>query len=294
MAFHIVSVPSGAAVEDEQLGTKPKYWYYEGEERWLFKESRLATGEDWAEKVAAEIATELGFPAARVELARSGDRRGSISKFFLEGDATLVHGNELLAGLVEDYDPGKKRRSDHTLDSIVKSIQRLPGTGVPDSLLRGLAKYLVLDALICNTDRHHENWGVIFRWHTIDTKHQMRISVAPSFDHASSLGRELTDADRLRRMEENRISRYVQRGRGQIFINRSDRRGANPLELVRLGTERFPGYFKRALESVASTPIQKLTAILDEVPDVLITETGRAFSKRLLEHTHSELVKLLP
>jgi serine/threonine protein kinase HipA of HipAB toxin-antitoxin module len=41
--------------------------------------------------------------------------------------------------------------------------------------------YLVLDALIGHTDRHEENWGVI---EGITGAKRL----APSFDHASSLG----------------------------------------------------------------------------------------------------------
>ena len=37
-----------ASIEDiEQLGSKPKFWFYRGTERWLFKEARENTGEDW-------------------------------------------------------------------------------------------------------------------------------------------------------------------------------------------------------------------------------------------------------
>lgn len=52
----IISIPADAREDTEQLGSKPKFWVLLGDERWLFKEARPATGEDWAEKVAAEIA----------------------------------------------------------------------------------------------------------------------------------------------------------------------------------------------------------------------------------------------
>lgn len=49
-----------------------------------------------------------------------------------------------------------------------------------------LAGYVTLDALILNTDRHHENWALI-RARSSDGRLIHR--VAPTFDHASSLGR---------------------------------------------------------------------------------------------------------
>ena len=57
--------------------------------------------------------------------------------------------------------------------------------------LRELASYAILDGLIGNTDRHHENW--MFFYHPERRSYQL----APSYyDHGSSLGRELQDASR--------------------------------------------------------------------------------------------------
>ena len=53
--------------------------------------------------------------------------------------------------------------------------------------------YLMLDALIGNTDRHHENWGIM-------TGRGRPQVLAPTYDHASSLGRELSDQKRQARM----------------------------------------------------------------------------------------------
>jgi hypothetical protein len=109
MAYPIVGIPTDAREDTEQLGSKPKFWVLLGNERWLFKEARPGTGEDWAEKVAAEIAKAIGIPAASVELAEYQERRGCISRNFVDvkGGQTLVHGNEILAGQVTGYDRGK-------------------------------------------------------------------------------------------------------------------------------------------------------------------------------------------
>ncbi len=68
-----------------------------------------------------------------------------------------------------------------------------------------LASYLVLDALIGNTDRHHENWGFLGQVlvNIDEVSEAARLvkqggyDIAPSFDHASSLGRELPDEKRI-------------------------------------------------------------------------------------------------
>jgi len=162
-AYRIARIPEDARLDTEQLGSKPKFWVFFEGHRWLFKEARINTGEDWAEKVAAEIAKAIGIRAATVELAQYAGRRGSISLNFVDVDAggALVHGNEILALQVTGYDKGKMfQQSDHTLENIRIAIQGLFGQ-VADPILTELAGYLVLDALIGNTDRHHENWGLV-------------------------------------------------------------------------------------------------------------------------------------
>lgn len=65
-SIHLVSVQPEWV---EQMGSKPKFWFRRPEDElpWLFKFSRERTGEDWAEKISAEIADTLQIPAARVE-----------------------------------------------------------------------------------------------------------------------------------------------------------------------------------------------------------------------------------
>jgi hypothetical protein len=63
---------------DEPMGSKEKFWCTRRgtEERYLLKYARAETGEDWAEKIAAELAGDGGLrlPHARVELATFGGR----------------------------------------------------------------------------------------------------------------------------------------------------------------------------------------------------------------------------
>ena len=109
-----------------------------------------------------------------------------------------------------------------------------------------LAEYLVLDALIGNTDRHHENWGMLRkrrgeRWTGF---------IAPSFDHASSLGRELLDVRRDRLLEENRVNKYAERGRGAVYWAEEERCAPSPLELVRTPGRHWPPSFRTPFASL--------------------------------------------
>jgi hypothetical protein len=252
--YPIVQVRPEDVIGDEGMGSKPKFWFRRDGGRWLFKEARDGTGEDWAEKVVAEVARVAEIPAATVELAEFQGRRGCASLSFTPTNAeTLIHGNEILAGHVLGYDPKKKfHQSDHTLANIVQALRRMfPDPARHDGVLARLATYLVLDALVGNTDRHHENWGILTRAKPGDGGMiEMTMEVAPSFDHASSLGRELLDDGRLQFLAHGRVPNYVRRGHGAIFQNTADRRGMNPLALVETGVQTHPGSFVPAFKGL--------------------------------------------
>jgi hypothetical protein len=197
--FPIVPITDDMILQDEPMGSKDKCWCQLTTElgggRWLFKQPRQQAEniEHLAEKIAYELALLIQLPCARVELAQFGAVRGSISLDVRHPGEVLVHGNEIIAGRVLRYDPHQKRHtSGHTFERIQKGIQEVC-IGRSKEDLNQFAGYLAFDALIANTDRHHENWAVLKRQAGSQTENRL----APSFDHASSLGREMRD-NRLR------------------------------------------------------------------------------------------------
>jgi hypothetical protein len=310
MTYPIWQIDPHDVLDDEQLGSKEKFWFLRAGKRWLFKESRLIcaphcfepTGEDWAEKAVAEIARLISVRAARVELAEYKNRRGSASLNFISSGEHLEHGNEILAGRVVGYDKTKKlKQSNHTVQNIVKAIRSMFASEDDARIvLKRLAGYIVLDALVGNTDRHHENWGLL--WHTVridepiddwDYPVMQRIyDVAPSFDHASSLGRELLDSTRERFLREKRIFKYVKKGKGGIYRHSWDKHGANPLEMVKFAYKLYPDSFRPTLIALESVPLADILAVLDRIPDNRISEIGRKFAKAVLTITYSALINV--
>jgi len=206
------------------MGSKNKFWYLDPkaeEGYWLFKYPRCNTGEHWAEKVAAEVAALLEISHAKVELAVFEKDKGSVTKSFAQEGQELVHGNQMLATVVHNYDRSRTfHQSSHTLANIWQVMDRVfIESEAAEQAKFCLAEYVVLDALIGNTDRHHENWGILREWQ--DSSWQE--FVAPSFDHASSLGRELKNTRRIRILAEDRIGSYVEKGRGAIYWSQDDR-----------------------------------------------------------------------
>ena len=292
--FPIVGIPADAREDTEQLGSKPKFWVLLDGRRWLFKEARPGTGEDWAEKAAAEVARVIGVRAETVELAEYAGRRGCISLNFVDVKAgqALVHGNEILSMRVTGYDKSKTfRQSDHTLANIEAAIRGLFGPAQADGALTELASYMVLDALIGNTDRHHENWGLLIRVQT-DPRASI-LSVAPSFDHASSLGRELRDERRDELLAGNRVSWYVGKGRGGLFRNPDERHGANPLRFAMLAAKAYPAFFWPALERVAALTAADVHRIVEALPDERASRSAKRFAEAMMLATQASLTGIL-
>ncbi len=301
-SFPIIQVHPRWFIADEQMGSKEKQWVFwpDRNERWLFKFARESaghiTGEHWAEKLAAEIASLIGVPHADVELASLEGRPGSLSRRFPQLSGTpatdLVHGNVLLAGFVTGYDRTKQRKqTDHTLNNILKVLERLfPNAAERDLAFGRLAGYMVLDGLILNTDRHHENWAVL---RTTQAGDVVTHEVAPSFDHASSLARNEPPAKLTEWLKEDwRAQWYAERATGGIYLGEKEQDGANPLKLLEVAVRRWPGYFRPWLASVEKLERGQLDGLVDRVPPGMMTAESKAFVKGLLAFTLSRIKAL--
>ena len=272
------------------MGSKTKFWYRhpgEQENHWLFKYPQPNTGQHWAEKIAAEIARLMGIVHARVELAEFQGERGSVTESFVRGGNQLYHGNQMLEEVVCGYSTEKKfRQSSHTLVNIWQVMDKV--FVEPDGARRAklcIAEYLILDALIGNTDRHHENWGIL-RQRVSGAK---RDSVAPSFDHASSLGRELLDVRRDKLLIENRVGDYAEKGRGAIYWSEDERHGPSPLELVRRAACRFPDFFQPALTKLEKLDESAMSDLVKRVPVSWMASSAREFSVTLMRYNYKRL-----
>lgn len=307
LPFPILSISSDQFADVEQLGSKEKFWFWQEGQKWLFKEARLiispegteSTGEDWAEKIAAEIARVLNIPAATVELAEFKGRRGSASLNFTTAAQQLMHGNEVMAGYLDNYNPEVRfKQTSHTVENIIAAIRKMfPKANEHRTVLRQLASYMVLDALIGNTDRHHENWGLL--WQVLveidevseSARLKKQYDVAPSFDHASSLGRELLDAKREEILAAGRVERYVDKGRGGIYLT-DGKKGANPLALVESIAVQHPDFFMPTLDTLRKVPLMRLTELLDRLPRSRASEAACGFAKEMLRVGYERLLRI--
>ena len=270
------------------MGAKTKFWYRnpEDDSRWLFKHPRPNSGEHWAEKIAEQVANLLEIPHCEVEFAVSDGARGSASKSFLIGEEALIHGNEILEIIESDYDAGARfRHSDHTLDAVLHSLDAISeSTEYAEAAKLQFAEYVMLDAIIGNTDRHHQNWGIV----GILEEDEWFGPLAPSYDHASSLGRELLDRARDRHLSDG-VERYAERGRGGIYWNQDDRRAPSPLRLAIMAAERYPDIFVPALKKLDGISESDIIQVANRVPEDWMSESAIRFAIALMRYNLAKL-----
>lgn len=295
----VVEIPTAVQREsDEQLGSKRKFWFRHADgQRWLFKYARHNTGEHWAEKIAADIAQVLGLPHAVVELARFEGHWGSISLDFTEDRKyVLVHGNELLTEFDPAYPTAKTYHVQaHTLDAILAVLEQTsieaPQMPNPPSSLGPFdvfVGYLLLDALIGNTDRPHENWGIL-----TTPAGPRRAHLAPTFDHASSLGRELTDEGRIRKYAREgryRVDEYLRKARSALFETMASKQPQSPLAAFQ-GAAKLAPQAGRYWTDRLRQSVQNLRFVVNSVPDEAISGPARDLCSQLLVQTAQDLLK---
>ena len=294
--FPIIQITDAMILLDEPMGGKDKFWCQlppeaSGGGRWLFKQPRQEPEkmEHLAEKIAQELATLIHVPCARTELAEYGGIRGTISRDVQESGEVLVHGNEIIAGRVMGYDRARTRRtSDHTFERIRQAIMQVC-KGTCEEVMRQFAGYLVLDALIGNTDRHHENWALLRR----ELKRGVTYRLAPSFDHASSLGREMKDERRRLFLRENRLEAYIQKGPGAIYLSELGDQAVCPMELVRRLAVSNPDLFRSWFVAVESVTSENLSGILDRIPVGWISDAQREFVAEFVRKTREILIGMV-
>ncbi len=294
--YPIFEVQPEWVLEPEVLGSKEKFWYrrIQSEKEWLFKYPQPDTGQHWAEKIAEQIALVLGISHGKVELAVFQGTHGSATESFVSGGANLFHGNQILAGKVFGYNPRKEfHQSDHTLANIFTALENtFAEEAGQEKAKKMLARYFILDAVIGNTDRHHENWAIL----AVREPDKWGGRVAPSFDHASSLGRELKDEgpkkSRVRLLAEGKVGSYSEKARGAIFGKNTDEHGLSPLGLVRKGVEDYPLYFKPALVIAKRLSREKIVEIVDRIPNDWMTEITRKFVVNFVCYNLSKLEEL--
>lgn len=207
--------PQGARAKDAVFApSPPPEPVITPSKRYLFKRSKRSYPDQfWGEVVAYRVGCLLGLqvpPAFAAWNSQTGHCAALIEWFYNDNNEAFVMAGDFLQKIRKDFD--RKHGAQHNL---IDNMHLLRAFAIRKLLEPGWRQWwvdaLLFDALIGNTDRHQDNWGLIF----IRTEQVARCRLAPLFDNGTSLGHERF-TDRVSSWTAADYDRYISKGTHQL------------------------------------------------------------------------------
>ncbi len=263
---------------------------------YLFKESsRRAAEQYWVEIFAYRLGVQMRItvPPAFVAYDSKKMQSGALIEWFMNQPG-LTNSEEYKAGgdLCQQYIPSfdRKKGKQHNFETITKIFSDLqhgePGFQV--DWKNYWAKTFTFDALIGNTDRHQDNWGII--------KNHIRdeIYITPVFDNGTSLGYEMLPGKFHLFNDPVYLEKYIASGWHHIRWRINDPQPMGHLELLQKFANTYPetrqvmiGCLKMVNNSIFYEILSDLIAFNVSIP---LTSERADFMLKLLKYRHKRLL----
>lgn len=183
--------------------------YINSSRRYMFKQSDPRYPEQyWSEVIAYAIGQMMGIPVPPAYPAidsTRGESAALIVWFYEDGLVSSVLGGRFMELMIPGFD--MKRGTQHNFKSIRAWFQVLHNKSqlIDPHWMEAWAKGLTFDAIIGNTDRHQNNWALLYD--PAKNVYQM----APWFDNGTSLGHERWEKH-AKSWSSTQLDRYLYNG----------------------------------------------------------------------------------
>lgn len=294
------SYPEGARVKSaffppENVG----FDFINEQKRYLYKRSRNAYPDQfWAEIVAYQIGCILGVevpPAFASYNTKDRTCGALIEWFYIDKEVRYVQGGNYMQMIIPKYDRRTGREHNfHSIEALSKAITRVSRITFKKEWLYYWGEVILFDALIGNTDRHQDNWGMVYQLENIDNL--VGVSFSPAFDNGTSLGYERFP-ERVNGWSDDRFRQYVQRGYHHMRWKRSDSDQPNHIELVELLVkkhEKLHTYLYNLINSFDLGQLANRLLVLEELDlPIKLTRDRSNLYLKLVSIRHEMLCKAL-
>lgn len=240
------------------------------------------TSELCSEKIAYELAKELGFECARVELARDENGKLGILNYLFSNPPKIKH-TDIAAYLKE---ASSDRAHFYTLTNIKSVLDNINA-----DLFRGFVRIMLFDTLIGEQDRHEENWGVLE-----DSNGIVRIS--PLYDNGDSLARDLASYEKIMEYESGtkNFETYSNRSLTCIMKEPEDiidgiSRKYRHFELIDKLITDYPELVQNEVLPILALEDKKIEKIVHKVPSDFLTEMHKAYIIKYIIMRKQKLVE---
>lgn len=301
--FEIIQINADLSEDLEPLGARPKFWFTFKGTRTLFKADNRNTGEDWAEVICAAICDLLGIPHVPYRLAHDtrNDLPGVLCANIASKPLTLILGNQLMVEVDPNYpmdDETKYGVTEHTVEGVAHVIKKLappPNNGSwrastdCHSALEVFVGYVMLDTLVANQDRHHQNWGAL-------RDRNQASWLAPTFDHGAGLARNEPELKRERRLgskdRKGEMLAYAQRAKSGFYGATRDQKTLHSLDCFLAWREQSPTAATYWLSQLAKISEVDFRRIIDRIPQSRMTPIAKEFTIALLLTNKNRLLSV--
>ncbi len=247
--------------------------------RYLYKLSFKRYPEQfWIEIAAYRIGkiVKVNVPPAFVAINSKENTCGALIEwFFVEYPRSRKQGykdgGQIMKKWIPDFD--SKKGTQHNFQTIIKEI--------PHSWISVWAKYFLFDALIGNTDRHQENWGIISK---IDGKSRKEW-LAPAFDNGTSMGHEIMENNFKKYENADYLDKYIKNGLSHMKWDVVDTSRLNLLEYL----EKFVSFYPKERRSL----VKCINFPIDEVENAIMDLTKYKVYIPLSENRAKFMIKLI-
>ncbi|WP_010597592.1 HipA domain-containing protein [Rickettsiella massiliensis] len=257
---------------------------------YCFKQSIKRYPEEfWMEIFAYLLGKDIGIkvPPTFVAFNRLSGKCGALSEFFYkEGSEDFHKGGDYFNNHLEKFD--RKKGTQHNINTLFEIFDNLVKNEKLED--RNWKEYwsevFLFDALIGNTDRHQDNWGII------ENKESFKKTIAPVFDNGTSMGREIYKK-KFQTWKQQDYDKYISKGFHHIRV---DIESKNPghYELLHEMMRKY-NVKKTMLNLLNKVNIKNITKILEyltkfDIPVKLTTERAN-FMLKLIENRYDKLKK---
>jgi hypothetical protein len=257
--------------------------------RYLFKRSKACYPDQfWGEVVAYRVGCVLGFdvpPAFAAWNSTTNISGALIEWFYDDGGEVSVHAGDFLTRVHADFD--RDRGTTHNMRDNVQLLRALSMGGAiqENSWRQWWVNALAFDALIGNTDRHQDNWTILFSTSTKGAVNSGRARLSPLFDNGTSLGHERF-TDRIRDWSQSQFENYVNKGTHQVKWSLDEPNLKGHFDLLERALQEWPETKQHLSTRISETTVQDFENTID---DLLRLE----LPVRYCEDRHQFICKLL-
>ena len=179
--------------------------------RYLFKLSRSwCPWQFWGEIIAYRLGLIMGVEVPPSHIGMSNNYNpgkttyGALIEWFYNDKKDLyVEGGQIMIGIIKGYD--RQKGAQHNFLSISHYFKK----NFIKNFSEHWAGVFTLDCLTGNTDRHQDNWGLIFKGIKGKKPKDPFVLFSPAFDNGTALSYEILEENIDKYKDEKRLEKYL-------------------------------------------------------------------------------------